>query len=98
RLLRNVPPSFAERAYSTLAEGLGQGVPNIESRMILSQIGYRLLLALLDGTAAEVWEGDLLEPYSPADLLVIGYGAGRSQARVNYPFERKIAEAHSRGH
>src|SRR5439155_3388502 len=83
-------------AYSTVGQGIGQQVREIENLMAVSKLGYGLLLGLLVGDAIDV-DGPV-GPYPPADLLAVGYGAGGTPGRADYPFERKIDEAGKRGH
>lgn len=87
----NAPKDFKGSAFSTLAEGVGLEVRNIESRTHLAKSGYRLLLSLLIGGSGDgskrVAGGD---SGAPADLLTVGYGAGAAIARESYPFEKKI--------
>ncbi len=83
-------------AYSTLAQGMGVQVSEIERLMEASGLGYRLLSALLTGRPDnDDGIGNRLEP---ADLLTIGYGAGSVPERVHYPFERRVQEARAQGH
>ena len=84
-----------DTAYSTLAQGIGQTVREIETLMAVSGLGYGLLASLLVGTVADV--DRMIGPYPPADLVTIGYGAGATDGRLAYPFERRLREARQRG-
>jgi len=84
-----------DTAYSTLAQGIGQTVREIETLMAVSGLGYGLLASLLVGTVADV--DRMIGPYPPADLVTIGYGAGATDGRLAYPFERRVREARQRG-
>jgi hypothetical protein len=77
-------------AYSTLAQGVGESVLRIEELMVVSRDGYKLLRALVCGSVETFEGGFTIRPREPAELLVLGYGAGASPARADYPFERSI--------
>lgn len=78
-------------AYSTLVQGMGVQVTEIERLMEASALGYRLLSALL--TVSSDNDDGIGNELEPADLLTIGYGAGRQPRRAHYPFERRMSEA-----
>lgn len=91
-ILWTVRPEQHGAGNSTLAEGLGRGVQSIEARMHVSQLGYRLLRALLTGSRAELDFGSILGPYPQANLVTVGYGAGGGEIRLEYPFEKHIGQ------
>lgn len=78
---------FDKNWYWTTAEGLGPHTKTIDSTWRIAMHGYNLIYDLLIGKygTANACNG--------ADLVTIGYGAGGSPLRCEYPFERTIKQA-----
>lgn len=77
--------------YSTLAQGMGVQVSEIERLMEFSGLGFRLLSGLLTGTSSH--DDGVGNDLEPAHLLVVGYAAANAAERTHYPFERRLREA-----
>lgn len=84
--------------YSTIYQGIGRNrVKDVPKTMAFSKAGYRLLGALIAARTTQMQYREVPPyrdtPLEPADLLVVGYGAGGSPERDDYPFESVIDRA-----
>jgi hypothetical protein len=79
--------------YSTIYQGMGRHrVPEVATTMAFSAVGYGLLSGLLRGVPTPLPDAEPIPAFEPADLVVIGYGAGSSPERHTYPFESHVNE------
>lgn len=69
---------------STTAEGVGSHAAKVDTTFNIPKYGYGLIEDLLLGAYSidKIADG--------SDFLVIGYGAGSTHQRCEYPFERRI--------
>jgi len=77
--------------FTPTAEGLGLHAKIVDQRWSISKHGYQLFRDILSGSFGDQ------QLHRGTDLVVVGYGAGATEERCDYPFERTIQAVFDEG-